>query len=773
MTPSRDRLTVVTGGHVDHGKSTILGRLLADTGALPAGKIDQVKAICARNSKPFEYAFLLDALKEERAQGITIDSARVFFRTVTRDYIFVDAPGHVDLLKNMITGASRADVALIVIDAREGVQENSRRHGYIAAMLGIRQLAVLVNKMDLVDCNEKPFTRIQLEYREFLEQVGIRASAVIPVVGRDGDHLVHRSARLAWYSGPTLVETLNGFHAAAPDHKRPFRMPVQDVYKFTERGDDRRIVAGTIESGEVRVGDEIVFYPSGKRATIQSFETFSAGPAISAVAGQAVGFTLREQIYVTRGELAARAHEPRPQLTTRLRVNLFWLGRRPLIPGREYVLKIGTARTPVTVESIDRVIDASSLVATESAVEVGLNQTAECTLSCSRNVACDLADEVAGTGRFVIVDQDEICGGGTVREALPDPHDAMREQVLHREFKWEPSFIAPERRAARFAQRATLLIVTGPRETDRKAVAKQLEARLFEEGRAAYFLGMMNVLYGLDADLTRNRETRREHVRRLAEVANLMLDAGMILIVSAQELTQEELTVIRTSVNPHRIETVWIGDRSAADFTAGLCLSALDSVDRNVDRIRQLLVRQDVLEPWSVNHPAVVWFTGLSGSGKTTVSAAVAARLKSRGAKVEALDGDVVRDVLTTTGFSRPEREAHIRRAGYMASRLEQHGVFVLASFVSPYRESRQFVRGLCRNFIEVYVSTPLEECERRDVKGLYARARRGEISNFTGIDDPYEAPLAPELVLDTSALTIDEAGARVLSVLRTREGMV
>jgi adenylyl-sulfate kinase len=454
-----------------------------------------------------------------------------------------------------------------------------------------------------------------------------------------------------------------------------------------------------------------------------------------------------------------------------LKVNLFWLGRRPLVPEREYLLKIGTARTPVTVESIDRVIDASSLTETAAASEVVRHQVAECTLSCARHVACDLADDVAGTGRFVIVDDDDISGGGTVREALPDRHDEVREQVLLREFKWEASFIATERRAARFAQRATLVVITGPKEIDRKAVAKQLEARLFDEGRAAYFLGMMNVLYGVDADLARSRETRREHIRRLAEVANLMLDAGMILIVSAQELTQEELTLIRTSVDPHRIETVWIGDTARCDLSAGLCLSHLDSVHRNVNAIRELLVNRSALEPLLIGQSAVVWFTGLSGSGKTTISRHVAADLKAHGAKVEALDGDAVRDVLPTTGFTRSERDEHIRRAGYMASRLEQHGVFVLASFVSPYRESRQFVRGLCRNFIEVYVSTPLEECERRDIKGLYARARRGEIANFTGIDDPYEAPIAPELVLDTTKLGVDEAGARVLTLLRSREG--
>ena len=767
--PARDRLTVVIGGHVDHGKSTIMGRLLADTGSLPEGKIAQIQALCARTGRPFEPAFLLDALKDERAQGITIDSARAFFRTPERDYTVIDAPGHVDLLKNMVSGAARADAALLVIDAREGVRENSRRHGFLISLLGIRQLAVLVNKMDLVGCDRARFAAVESEYREFLQRLGVAPLAVIPVAGRDGDHLVKRSDRMPWYSGATLVEILSRFRPSIPDGRRPFRMPVQDVYKFTDIGDERRIVAGTVESGEARAGDEVIFYPSGKRATIKSLEAFGEPAPAAAVAGQAVGFTLREQIYVARGELAARADQPRPQLTTRLRVSLFWLGRQPLLQGRDYLLKIGTSRTIARVDSIDRVIDASTLSAIDATTRVARNEVADCTVSCDRAVACDLPDDIPGTGRFVIVDDDEITGGGLVRETLPDQHDTRREQILLREYNWEPSLIAPEQRAARFAQRATLLVITGPRETDRKTLGKHLEARLFEEGRAAYFLGMMNVLYGVDADLERSADTRREHLRRLAEIANLMLNAGLILIVSAQELTPGELASIRTSVHPHRVETVWLGAGDASEVGAGLFLPQSESVDSQVTQIRRMLARSGAFKPWAIMPPAVVWFTGLSGSGKSTVSARVADELRHRGAKVESLDGDAIRDVLPTTGFTRPERDAHIRRAGYLASRLERHGVNVLASFVSPYQASRQFVRGLCRNFVEVYVSTPLDECERRDSKGLYAKARRGEIRQFTGIDDPYEAPDAAELVIDTSRLTLDEAGEQVLQVLRER----
>src|SRR5580765_4995726 len=400
----RSRMNIVIGGHVDHGKSTIIGRLLADTHSLPEGKLEQVKALCARTSKPFEYAFLLDALKDERAQGITIDAARVFFKTRARDYIIIDAPGHIEFLKNMITGAARAEAALLVIDAREGVQENSRRHGYMLSMLGIEQIAVVVNKMDLVDFDAEIFAAIEAEYRAFLDQVGVTPVAFIPVAGRDGDNVASRSSRLPWYQGATVLETRDAFRVARAPGDQPFRMPVQDVYKFTAGGDDRRIVAGLVESGTAHVGDEVVFYPSGKHSVIRSFEAFPARTVASVQAGDAAGMTLQEQIYVARGDMATIANGHRPQLSSRLKVSLFWLGRDPLVTGKDYLLKSGTARTTMQVERIHRVIDASNLAATEAAASVGRHEVAECTVSCDRAIAFDVAEAVPATSRFVIVD---------------------------------------------------------------------------------------------------------------------------------------------------------------------------------------------------------------------------------------------------------------------------------------------------------------------------------------------------------------------------------
>ncbi len=591
-------MNIVIVGHVDHGKSTVIGRLLADTHSLPDGKLEQVRADCELNSKPFEYAFLLDALKDEQAQGITIDAARVFFKSRLRPYLILDAPGHIEFLKNMITGAARAEAALLVIDAAEGVQENSRRHGYMVSMLGVHQLAVVINKMDLVNWDEAVYDRIVTEYSAFLEQVGIRPSCFIPVSGRGGDNIADRSGNLPWYTGPTVLDALDAFRTEPAPVEQPFRMPVQDVYKFTKQGDARRIVAGTIDSGTVRVGDDVIFYPSGKKSRIKSLEAFNRPVQSRAEAGFAVGFTLQEQIYITRGEVATLESEPRPQVTTRLRVSLFWLGREAMVKRKEYLLKLGTARVTARLEEVLRVMDASNLETAQQRNAVQRHDVAECVLKLDRAIACDLAEDIPTTSRFVLVDDFEIRGGGIVREALPDRQTAVRDRVLLRNYKWEPSIIQPEQRAEKYNQKAALILVTGEHESDRKGVAKALEEKLFEDGKVVYFLGIGSVLYGVDADIERKPENRQEHMRRLAEVANLMLDAGIILVVAAAELTQDDLAVIKTAVPPDWIETIWAGDTVTTDLACDLQLPG-GAVPEAVDRLKAHLQDEGIIfRPW-------------------------------------------------------------------------------------------------------------------------------------------------------------------------------
>ncbi len=418
-----ERMNVVIVGHVDHGKSTFTGRLLADTGSLPEGKLDQVKAWCTVNARPFEYAFLLDALKDEQAQGVTIDAARCFFKSDKRHYIIIDAPGHIEFLKNMITGASRAEGAMLLIDAHEGVQENSRRHGYMLSMLGIKQVAVLINKMDLVNFEETKFEAIKAEYGQFLNSLGVTPSAWIPVCARDGDNLISKSPRMPWYSGVDVLSVMDSFETEKDADHLPFRFPVQDVYKFTDQGDNRRIVAGTVASGSITVGDEVVFLPSEKRSKIQSIEGFNSPKMTTIGTDHATGLTLTTQIFVKAGEMMCKVEAP-SEVGTLFKANIFWLGKSPLVQGKRYRLKLGTAKLPVVVKEIINVLDASELNS-ERKAQVNRHEVAEVVFETLKPVAFDTADQHPLTSRFVLVDGYEIAGGGIIVENRANEVDSQ------------------------------------------------------------------------------------------------------------------------------------------------------------------------------------------------------------------------------------------------------------------------------------------------------------------------------------------------------------
>ncbi len=594
----KQKMNIVIAGHVDHGKSTVIGRLLADTQTLPEGKLESLKEMCERNSKPFEYAFLIDALKDEQAQGITIDAARVFFKTSKRDYIIIDAPGHIEFLKNMVTGASRAEAALLVIDAKEGVRENSRRHGYMLSMLGITQIAVLVNKMDLVDYDETVFKNIVAEYSEFLNEIKITPSAFIPVSGMDGDNIASLSDKTEWYKGDTVLEVLDNFKKEKALSDKPFRMPVQDVYKFTKFGDDRRIMVGTVETGSVSIGDTVIFYPSGKKSKIKSFESFNTSPIKNASAGYASGFTLDEQIYVTRGEVAVKKEEQRPEVTSRIRANIFWLGKKPMVKKKEYFLKTGTAKVSARIEKVVRVIDASNLQSSENKQQIERHDVAECILNLGKAIAFDTSENISQTSRFVIIDDYEICGGGIIRQGLSDKQSDARDQILLRNYKWDKSIISTVERAERYNQKSALIVITGEEDTGKKPLARKLEENLFREGKFVYFLGIGNVLYGVDADI-RDSDERSEHIRRLAEIAHILLDTGMILIITAKSLTQEDLELIKMSVNPDDILSVWVGDKITTDLECDMHISGNDTTEESCNRIKGILQESGVIfKPW-------------------------------------------------------------------------------------------------------------------------------------------------------------------------------
>ncbi|OHB56231.1 MAG: adenylyl-sulfate kinase [Planctomycetes bacterium GWF2_50_10] len=595
----RDQMNIVIIGHVDHGKSTVVGRLLADTGSLPQGKLAQVKAQCERNARPFEYAFLLDALQDEQAQGITIDSARCFFKSASREYIIIDAPGHIEFLKNMISGAARAEAALLVIDAKEGVRENSRRHGYLLGMLGIKQVAVCVNKLDLVGYDKGVFDAIVEEYSQFLAKTGMVPKAFIPISARYGDNMIRLSENMGWYNGVTVLGTLDGFTKELSLRDKVFRMPVQDVYKFTAQGDDRRIIAGRIETGAVSVGEEVVFYPSGKSSRIASIEEFNVPVKQSAFAGKSIGVTLETQIYVVPGELMAKSGQAGPKTGTQLRANIFWLGKHPLLGHKRYKMKLAGAQVPVWLKSIETVLDASELTTESNRQQIERHEVAQCVFETLKPVAFDLAPDIAQTGRFVLIDNYEIAGGGIITDQIETKTSMIAEHVTRRSEQWQRSNISAPQRAARYGQRAAMVLITGDAGTGKAQLAKALETDLFAGSRAVYYLGLSNSLLGVDSDIDHLGE-RDEYLRRLGEIAHLFTDAGIVLITTASDLDDHELEMLAMLNKPGDTVVVNIGPRRFNSREPDLQINDIGSREDVIIKIKEMLSEQKYLPEYNL-----------------------------------------------------------------------------------------------------------------------------------------------------------------------------
>ncbi len=591
---NREQMNIVIVGHVDHGKSTVIGRLLADTGSLPEGKLAQVRLNCERNAKPFEYAFLLDALKDEQAQGITIDTARCFFKTAKRHYIIIDAPGHIEFLKNMITGAARAEAALLVIDAKEGIRENSRRHGFMLSMLGVRQIVVLVNKMDLVAYNPEVYERLVAEFTEFLERIGVQPQSFVPIVARDGDNLARRSASLPWYQGPSVLELIDDFHKEKAKAEQPFRLPVQDIYKFTEDGDDRRIFAGTAETGSVGVGDEVIFLPSGKRSTIQSIEGFNQPVREKVSAGYATGLTLSTQVYVKPGEIMCRLDETPPFHGNSFRAHLFWMGKHPMVKGKKYKLKLATNRVAVYLEEITSVLNSSDLTSERGSRQIERHEVAECVLKTLKPIAFDLSREIEATGRFVIVDHYEIVGGGIITEAIADHQDIIGGHLAEREFHWEKTAVSQAEREMRYKQKAKFIVITGGEDEAGRNLARALEVGLFKSGYSVYYLGLANMLSGLGADVKNGGEDRDEQLRRLGELAHIFTDAGQIFITHIPDLDNYEIEILRALNQPNEIIVFSLGKEQFEDCPVAIRVTAEKPEDA-LPKIIDVLRRSEVL----------------------------------------------------------------------------------------------------------------------------------------------------------------------------------
>jgi bifunctional enzyme CysN/CysC len=531
---TRPQVRIVIVGHVDHGKSTLVGRLLHETGSLPEGKLEMLKEVSARRGMPFEWSFLLDALQTERDQGITIDTTQIRFRTGSRDIVLIDAPGHAEFLRNMITGASQADGAVLIIDALEGVRDQTRRHGYLLHLLGVKQVAVVVNKMDRVDFSADRFKEISDEISAHLIGLGVTPAAVIPISARDGDGVAERTPRIDWYKGPTVVEALDALEPARPLEQLALRLPVQAIYKF----DDRRIVAGRIESGHLAAGDEIVIMPAGKIAKIRTVEGWPVTPVTgSQSAGRSVGITLDRELFVERGDVIAHVGDG-PRDTRRIHARIFWLHDKPLTTGASILVRLGTREARATVVAIEKAVDPGELSSVETK-SIARNHVGEIDISLAQPIAADPYTDNPRTGRLVIEVNGRIAGGGLVLSV-----DAGRRAVPVDIVPVE-SALRPDERSARYRHNGAVVWLTGLPGSGKSTLARALERRLFTNGGSPVLLDGDTLRAGLNSDLGFSAADRSENIRRLAEIATHLARNGHIAIVAAVSPSREDRATAR------------------------------------------------------------------------------------------------------------------------------------------------------------------------------------------------------------------------------------
>lgn len=537
-------LSVVIVGHVDHGKSTLIGRLLHDCGALPPEKIAALhRQSKARGLGATEWSFVTDALQSERDQGITIDSAQVRFRSARREYVLVDAPGHKEFLKNMVTGAATADAAVLVVDASEGVSEQTRRHAYVLRLLGLRQLVVAVNKMDLVGHAEAAFRAVAGEVAAYLASIGLTAAATVPLSARHGDCIAATSVHLPWHEGPSLLDALDALTPVSMAIDAPLRLPVQDVYKF----DERRILVGRIEAGRLRVGDRLVFEPGARSAAVRSIEAWHAvGPAVAAAASQSVGLVLDDDIFVERGHVASHP-DRRPAVATLLHVRVLWLGRVPLSAGQHLGLRLGTADHRVTVREIRAVLDLGA-PEPRAAQSVVRNEVAEIILASRNPIVCDGTGDGGFLSRGALLRDGDIVAGcvvewaGDAEPGLAPADDAMSDA---------------ERRA-HYGHSGGVVWLTGLSGAGKSTLAQALERELFERGWRCVVLDGDKIRETVNTDLGFAAEDREENVRRIGEIAGLLSRSGQIAVVACISPARRARALARDAAGHDRFVEVFV-----------------------------------------------------------------------------------------------------------------------------------------------------------------------------------------------------------------------
>ncbi len=406
---NNEKLKFVIVGHVDHGKSTLIGRLLYDTNSLPEGKIEEIKQLCESLGKELEFGYVMDHLEEERDQGITIDTAQTFFNTEKRDYVIIDAPGHVEFLKNMISGASQAEAAVLIVDAEEGIKEQTKRHAYILGMLGLTQVIVVINKMDLVNYDQKRFESVKKDLLEFLRNINIKPTYVIPISAKKGDFIANRTSNMNWHEGLTLLEAMDTFKTKENANDKPLRFVVQDVYSF-----DRRIIVGRVESGIIRKGDNIKVLSSGEETRVKTIEEFMKN-VTEAEAGKSTGITIEDKLFIDRGNVIVHDGDM-PAVTTRIKANIFWMDRTPFKKGESLRFRCATQEVNCEIEKINRVINSSTLeMISEDAAEIKNREVASIVIRTDKPVVVENFNKMEELGRFVLARED-TCAGGIITE---------------------------------------------------------------------------------------------------------------------------------------------------------------------------------------------------------------------------------------------------------------------------------------------------------------------------------------------------------------------
>ena len=522
---NHETVRVVIVGHVDHGKSTLIGRLIYELDQIQDGRYEELKKVSEKRGMEFEWAFLMDALQTERDQGITIDTTQIFFKTKKRNYVFVDAPGHKEFLRNMITGASSADIALLIVDAEEGVKEQTKKHGYLLKLLGISKVIVVLNKMDKIQYNEEKFNLVHEDIRGYLNLLNVNAQITIPISARDGENVNNKSKKMKWYKGLNIVESLDDYRIDSLSSSfSPLRLPVQDVYKFG----DKRIIVGKIESGKLKNNDEVFFSPSNTKAKIKTIELWNSKKKILNT-GECVGFTLDQDIFVERGNIAS-FEQTAPKLVNTFEASIFWLSDNPLNLERRYTIKLTTAEYKITFEKINKVINTDDLSKKE-VNDILKNDVAEVTISSQLLIPVDNFYDNPSTSRFSIIDGFEVVGGGIVNT---DNYPNQRKQTNKSNENIVPisSKISEVDRTAKQKHRPGIIWFTGLSGSGKSTIAKEVEKRMFSKGFNVFILDGDNLRSGLNKDLDFSPEDRMENIRRTAEVAALFSSAGFLVIAS-------------------------------------------------------------------------------------------------------------------------------------------------------------------------------------------------------------------------------------------------